>query len=148
MDRNRRRRRCLLFRPPAWPEPDCSPRHTPAEAFTPHLVLWDCKHRPRTCRLFRQRVKQRDKTAGNSEGMIIVALRGPPEEAAPEETKTWKKGEEEINIWEHVWCKIKVLKRKSGRNKQEDLKWLVYKYEYYSIEINEIQEKKFWDLSS
>lgn len=62
--------------------------HQLTEAFTFDLVFWECKQRPKACRLLRQRVKQRDKTAGRNEGMIIDALRGPSEEAALEETKT------------------------------------------------------------
>lgn len=77
--------------------------HQLTGAFNLDLVF--CKQRPKTCRLLRERVKQRDKTAGNSEGMITDAFRGPPEEVALEETKIWnqyKKREEEPSILEHI----------------------------------------------
>lgn len=51
--------------------------HQLTEAFTLDLVFWDCKQRPKACRLLRERVEQRHITAGNSERMIIDAFRVP-----------------------------------------------------------------------
>lgn len=49
--------------------------HQLNEFLTPDLVFWNCKQRQKTCRLLRERVEQRNRTAGTKEGMNTDAFK-------------------------------------------------------------------------